>query len=44
MTTELLHVCKRTIDINVGLPNSDAGFYLEQGVPISFFFSPTEDI
>lgn len=44
MTTELLHVCKGTIDINVGLPNSDVGFYLEQDVPICFFFSPTEDI
>lgn len=38
MTTELLRVCKETININAGLPNSGAGFYLEQDVPICFFF------
>lgn len=43
MTAELLHVCKGTTDINVGLPNSDVGFYLEQDVPICFFLSPAED-
>lgn len=42
MTTELLHVYKGIIDINVGLSSSGAGFYLEQDVPICFFFSSTE--
>jgi len=43
MTAELLHFYKGAIDINVGLPNSNVGFYLEQDVPICFFLSPTED-
>lgn len=28
MTAELLHVCKGTIVINIGLPNSHLGCYL----------------
>lgn len=44
MTTELLHVSKGLIDSNAGLSSTGAGFYLEQDVPICFFFSPTEAI
>lgn len=44
MTTELLHIYKGIIDINAGLSSNGVGFYLEQDVPICFFFSSKETI